>query len=50
MVANGGHYRKNMESGTQFMRNLIDGQKTAAMRKQKLFSKGNSVLFIDNTR
>ena len=64
MVVNRGHYQKTMESGTQFMWNLIDSLKTvqlpnpllsffktflAATKKQKLFNKGNSVLFIDST-
>ena len=54
-----------MESGTQFMLNLIDGPKTVqlpklllsffktliltAMIKQKPFNKENFVLFIDST-
>ena len=28
---NGEHYQKNMESGTQFIRNLIDAPKTAQL-------------------
>ena len=38
MAVNGGHYQKNIESGTQFMLNLIDSQKTVQLPKLLFFS------------
>ena len=63
MVENGGHYQKNMETGTQFIWNLVDGQRTVwlrklsllltlmleARKKQKLLNAEDDIFFIDST-
>ena len=64
MVANGGYYQKNMETGTQFIWNLVDGLRTVqlpkaiaffslkpleSMKNQKLLNEESYIFFIDST-
>ena len=65
MVANGCRCQKNMETGTQFTWNLVDGRRTVrlpkavffffktlsleAMKKQKLLNEEDYIFFIDST-